>query len=65
MGFLTVVVALLKMGLECAGNRILSLSASNLANSLRSWTVVKTFHMNSVTMPRQTMVPTIPKKMPK
>ena len=64
VGFCTVVVACRNIGLWCAGNFIMSRSASNLANSLRSWTVVKAFHKKSVTMPTHTMAPMRPKRMP-
>ena len=42
----------------------MSRSASNLANSLRSWIVVKAFHRKSVTSPTQTMAPMRPRMIP-
>ena len=39
-------------------------SFSNLANSLRSWMVVKTFHIRMRASPMATMAPITPRTMP-
>ena len=60
IGFCIVVVAWRNIGLELALNFMFLLSSSNLANSLRSVTVVKTFQRRRVSRPIQTIQPAIP-----
>ena len=55
-----VVVACRNIGFEFALNFILSLSSSNLAYSLLSVMVVKTFQSRIVRSPTQTIHPAIP-----
>ena len=55
-----VVVACRNIGLELALNFILSRSSSNLAYSLLSVMVVKTFQRRMVRSPTQTIQPAIP-----
>ena len=57
-------VACLKIGFSPVSHLANIRSFSNLANSLRSWILVNTFHIRMSARPMATMAPMTPRTMP-